>query len=87
MCRKRQKSPTAETVGDSGLDIRFYPNICYAAVNCADPSTSFHSARDDRVFDGAEGELVGRRGQDSSPTGAGEERRMAIGHPYGYGGS
>ena len=27
MCRKRQKSPTAETVGESQLDIKVYPNV------------------------------------------------------------
>jgi hypothetical protein len=27
MCHKRQKSPTAETVGDSMLDIEIYPNV------------------------------------------------------------
>lgn len=27
MCHKRQKSPTAETVGDSQLDIKVYPNV------------------------------------------------------------
>ena len=34
MCRKRQKSPTAETVGDSGLDIKVYPNV-FPFVNSA----------------------------------------------------
>lgn len=27
MCHKQQKSPTAETVGDSHLDIKSYPNV------------------------------------------------------------
>ena len=27
MCHKRQKSPTAEAVGDSGLNIKVYPNV------------------------------------------------------------
>ena len=27
MCHKRQKSPTAVAVGDSGLDIKVYPNV------------------------------------------------------------
>ena len=27
MCHKRQKSPTAEAVGDSGLDIKVYPDV------------------------------------------------------------
>ena len=34
MCRKRQKSPTAETVGDSQLDIKVYPNV-FPFVNSA----------------------------------------------------
>ena len=32
--RKRQKSPTAETVGDSGLDIKVHPNV-FPFVNSA----------------------------------------------------
>ena len=27
MCHKRQKSPTAEAVGDSQLNIKVYPNV------------------------------------------------------------
>lgn len=27
MCRRRKKSPTAETVGDSMSDIEIYPNV------------------------------------------------------------
>ena len=41
MCRKRQKSPTAETVGDSGLDIKVYPNV-FPFVNSAFTAQAVH---------------------------------------------
>ena len=41
MCRKRQKSPTAETVGDSGLDIKVYPNVL-PFVNSAFTAQAVH---------------------------------------------
>ena len=41
MCRKRQKSPTAETVGDSQLDIKVYPNV-FPFVNSAFTAQAVH---------------------------------------------
>ena len=41
MCHKRQKSPTAETVGDSQLDIKVYPNI-FPFMNSAFIADAIH---------------------------------------------
>ena len=41
MCHKRQKSPTAEAVGDSGLDIKVYPNVL-PFVNSAFTAQAVH---------------------------------------------
>ena len=41
MCHKRQKSPTAEAVGDSGLDIKVYPNV-FPLMNSALTAHAVH---------------------------------------------
>ena len=41
MCHKRQKSPTAEAVGDSQLDIKVYPNVL-PFVNSAFAAQAVH---------------------------------------------
>ena len=41
MCHKRQKSPTAEAVGDSQLDIKVYPNV-FPLMNSAFTAHAVH---------------------------------------------